>query len=51
MLAVRQIGGRKYVVVVYREVSQEDGFVVTAFVTTRPQRFERRRLVWPWQQK
>ncbi|HHY95438.1 MAG TPA: hypothetical protein GX513_10590 [Firmicutes bacterium] len=51
LLAVRQIGGREYVVVVYREVSGEDGFVVTAFVTTRPERLERRKLVWPRQQK
>jgi len=51
LLAVRQVGGGRYVVVVYREVSREDGFVVAAFVTTRPQRLERRRLVWPPQQK
>ena len=51
LLAVRQVGWGRYVVVVYREVSREDGFVVAAFVTTRPQRLERRRLVWPPQQK
>jgi hypothetical protein len=36
--------GSKYVVVAYREVSQMDGFVSTAYLTRRPSRS--RRIVW-----
>ena len=35
---------RKYVVVVYRETSAEDGFVITAYLTSSPS--TGRRVVW-----
>ena len=34
----------KYIVVAYREVSEQDGFVVTAYLTNEPS--PRRRVVW-----
>jgi hypothetical protein len=34
----------KYCAVVYRELSDEDGFVLTAYLTSKPS--ERRRTVW-----
>jgi len=34
-------------VVVYREVSEDDGFVITAFVTSRLARLEQRVQLWP----
>jgi hypothetical protein len=37
----------KYLVVVYREVSKTDGFVITAFLTKRKRQFERRHRLWP----
>jgi len=45
MLAVRRYHER-YLVVPYRELSKEDGFVITAFFTTRVRQIERRRLAW-----
>src|SRR4051794_7015325 len=36
--------GSKFVVVAYREVDQDDGFVLTAYLTRRPSRS--RRVVW-----
>jgi hypothetical protein len=33
-------------VVVYRDVTPDDGFVITAFFTSRLRQIERRRLVW-----
>jgi hypothetical protein len=36
--------GEKYVVAVYREVSVEDGFVMTAYLTRRPS--SRRETLW-----
>ena len=46
-LAVREVVGNKYIVVVYREVSKEDGFIITAFLTKRKRQLERRRTLWP----
>lgn len=36
--------GEKYVVVAYREVSVEDGFILTAYLTRRPS--SRRETLW-----
>jgi hypothetical protein len=36
----------RYLIVAYREVSPGDGFVITAFFTTRIRQIERRRLIW-----
>jgi hypothetical protein len=46
-LAVRKVEMDKYLVVVYREVSKTDGFVITAFLTKRKRQFERRHRLWP----
>ena len=45
-IAVREIEKGKYIVVVYRELSKEDGFVITAFLTRRKKQLERRRKIW-----
>jgi len=45
-IAVRGIEKGKYIVVVYRELSKEDGFVITAFLTRRKKQLERRRKIW-----
>jgi hypothetical protein len=41
--AVRGHGRQRYLVVVYREVSHSDGFVITAYFTTR---IRRRHIIW-----
>ena len=46
LLAVRELEVGKYIVVVYREVPG-DGFVITAFLTRRVRRLERRKQLWP----
>lgn len=45
-LAVREIEQGKWLVVVYREL-EDDGFVITAFLTRRATWLNRRRQVWP----
>jgi hypothetical protein len=45
-IAVRGIEKDKYVVVVYKELSKEDGFVITAFLTRRIIQLEKRRKIW-----
>ena len=47
LLASRPSSGGKTLVVVYREVSAEDEFVITAFMTRRLAGLERRKQVWP----
>lgn len=45
-IAAREIAPGKYLVVVYREVDRQDGFVITAFLTRRWKQLERRKKVW-----
>ncbi len=46
ILALREISPGKYLVVVYREF-ENDGFIITAFVTSRTQSLDRRKQLWP----
>ncbi len=43
LIAVRGAGSSRYLAVVYRQVSQEDGFIVTAYFTSK---VERRQALW-----
>ncbi|TMC14106.1 MAG: hypothetical protein E6J33_12205 [Chloroflexi bacterium] len=47
MLAIREVGNGKFLVVVYRELTSTDGFVITAFLTRRARQLERRSRLWP----
>lgn len=49
LLAVKEMKTDKYIVVVYKEVSETDGFVITAFLTSRMKQLERRNRIWPRQ--
>jgi hypothetical protein len=45
-IAVRAVEEGKYIVVVYRELSIDDEFVITVFLTRRRRQLERRRNIW-----
>jgi hypothetical protein len=47
LLAILMVEAEKALVVVYRETSAGDGFVITAFLTRRLERFSRRKQIWP----
>jgi len=47
LLAVRRLDAATALVVVYKEVSDADGFVITAFRTSQLTRLDRRVQVWP----
>jgi hypothetical protein len=47
LLAFREVDRGKWLVVVYRETSQADGFVITAYLTCRARQLERRAVIWP----
>lgn len=46
-IALKTLSTGKSIVVVYREISSEDGFVITAFITNKKNQFERRIKLWP----
>ncbi len=46
-IATKEVEVKKYLVVVYKEISIKDGFVITAFLTRRIKQFERRKRLWP----
>lgn len=46
LLAVRELEQGKHLVVVYREHAS-DGFVITAFMTSKARSLAKRRQLWP----
>ncbi len=46
LLGVRKIDEGKNLVVVYREFD-EDGFIITAFISSKRRMFHNRRQIWP----
>jgi hypothetical protein len=47
LMAVQEITGGKLLVVIYKENSSSDGFIVTAFPTRRFKSLKKRRQIWP----
>ena len=47
LMAVKEVEPGKFLVVVYKEISGEDGFVITSFLTRRAEQLKRRNTVWP----
>ncbi|PNW59124.1 UNVERIFIED_CONTAM: hypothetical protein BEN50_00525 [Euhalothece sp. KZN 001] len=47
MMAVRRFNQAKVLVVVYKEIDNFDGFVITAFPTRRLNSLNKRRQIWP----
>jgi hypothetical protein len=43
LVAVLSVGRQGYLHVVYKEISQEDGFIITAFVARK---YNRRMIIW-----
>jgi hypothetical protein len=44
LIALKGVARRRYLAVVYKELSPTDGFILSAYFTRRP---DRRRQVWP----
>jgi hypothetical protein len=45
LLAVNEVDTAKWLVVVYREF-EDDGFIITAFLTRRQRSLAKRRIIW-----
>jgi hypothetical protein len=43
LVAILSVGRQQYLHVVYKEVGQEDGFIITAFIARK---YNRRMIVW-----
>lgn len=43
LIAVRPHGHRRYLFVVYRQVSNDDGFIITAYFSTK---LDRKKAIW-----
>jgi len=48
-IAVKEIEKGKYIIAIYRELSKNDGFVITAFFTKRIKYLIRRKKIWECQ--
>lgn len=44
LIAIQNYGRHRYLAVVYRELSSDDGFVITAYFTNK---VDRRKALWP----
>ena len=47
LLAAKKVQPGKYLVVIYKEVNRDDGFVITAFLTRKEKQLEKRSKIWP----
>jgi hypothetical protein len=49
LIAVRSLDGdvEKKIVVIYKETRDDDGFIITAYLTKRIRELQKRILVWP----
>jgi hypothetical protein len=47
LLAVKEIEVGKYIIVVYKEINNKDGFIITSFLTKRIKQIEKRTKIWP----
>jgi len=48
LLAVRKINS-KYLVAAYKEIGGKDGFIITAFITSKIYQIKKRKIIWPKQ--
>lgn len=47
LISTKESEPGKMIVVVYKELNKEDGFIITAFLTRKIRQFARRVKVWP----
>ena len=47
-LAVRNLynGITKFIVVIYKEVDERDGFIITSFITNKKPYFVKKKIIW-----
>jgi hypothetical protein len=46
LIALRKINGKKHLVIIYKETGKDDGFIITAFFSSRIGKLKRRKILW-----
>ncbi|HUX97965.1 MAG TPA: hypothetical protein VMV49_00280 [Candidatus Deferrimicrobium sp.] len=46
LIAIKTIEEGKFIVVMYKEIDKENGFVITAFLTRKKKQLEKRKKLW-----
>jgi|ERR1035437_5830731 hypothetical protein len=39
----------KFVIVIYKEISETDGFIITAYISNQEQKFKKKKILWKLQ--
>jgi hypothetical protein len=47
LMEMKEIEIGKYIIVVYKELNENDGFIITSFLTRKTKQIERRVKLWP----
>ena len=45
LIAIKEISGRKFLAVVYKEITRKDGFIITAYFTNKLE-LVRKKILW-----
>lgn len=45
-IALKSVGAGKHLTVVYKELNDNDGFIITAYLTNKIQKFARKKVLW-----
>ncbi|MBS4027011.1 MAG: hypothetical protein KGZ58_00120 [Ignavibacteriales bacterium] len=48
-IAVKEIEKGKFLLVFYKEIQRDDGFIITAFFTRQKKQLEKRKILWSQQ--
>ena len=45
LIAIKRFNN-KHIIVIYKEVTKEDGFIITAFITSGIEKIKKRKMIW-----
>lgn len=45
-IALKHVSETHYLAAVYKEISENDGFLITAYLTSRIKQYEKRAIIW-----
>lgn len=46
LIAISNNFGNKFIIVIYKEISDADGFIITAYCSNKIQVFEKKKILW-----
>jgi hypothetical protein len=51
LIAIKKINesSEKFIIVIYKEISQTDGFIITAYISNQEQKFNKKKIIWKQQ--